>query len=122
MVAPCPCGFGRPGGRIKDIIIRGGENVACPHVEAALLEHPDVLEVAVVPCPDDEFGEAVAAVVYARPGAVPSVDTLRAFAKERLAYFEVPTHWFFKDEPLPVLPTGKIDKRSLQHDVAHGRS
>ena len=110
-------------GRIKDIIIRGGENVSCPHVEAALLEHPDVLEVAVVPCPDEEFGEAVAAVVYARPGAVPTADALRAFARQRLAYFEVPTHWFFRDEPLPVLPTGKFDKRSLQRDVAaHGRS
>lgn len=109
-------------GRIKDIVIRGGENVSCPHVEAALLEHPDVLEVAVVPRPDEEFGEAVAAVVHARPGAVPTTDALRAFAKERLAYFEVPTHWYFRDEPLPVLPTGKYDKRSLQREVANERT
>jgi acyl-CoA synthetase (AMP-forming)/AMP-acid ligase II len=109
-------------GRIKDVIIRGGENISCPHVEAALLAHPDVLEAAVVLCPDEEFGETVAAVVYCRPGAVPSVDSLRAFARDRLAYFQVPAHWFFKDEPLPVLPTGKIDKRSLQREVASGAS
>ena len=105
-------------GRSKDMVIRGGENIACPHVEAAIMAHPDVLEVAVVAYPDEEFGEAVAAVVYLRPGSSATQDDLRGFAKANLAYFEVPTRWIFRTEALPVLPTGKIDKRSLGREVA----
>ena len=105
-------------GRSKDMVIRGGENIACPHVEAAIMAHPDVLEVAVVGYPDDEFGEAVAAIVYLRPGSNLSQEELRLFAKDNLAYFEVPTRWLFRSEALPVLPTGKIDKRSLGRDLA----
>lgn len=109
-------------GRSKDMVIRGGENIACPHVEAALIAHEDVLEVAVVAVPDEEFGEAVAAVVYARPGSGLSEDALRNFARRSLAYFEVPSHWIFRSTPLPVLPTGKIDKRSIRQELANARS
>ena len=105
-------------GRSKDMVIRGGENIACPHVESALLAHGDVLEVAVIGVPDEEFGEAVAAVLYTRPGSGLSEQDLRTFAKGKLAYFEVPSHWWFRSEPLPVLPTGKIDKRALSRDFA----
>ena len=105
-------------GRVKDMVIRGGENIACPHVESALLLHPDVLEAAVLGCPDDEFGEAVAAVLHLRAGARLSAEELSAHARQHLAYFEVPTRWVLRGEPLPVLPTGKIDKRSLSAELA----
>jgi long-chain acyl-CoA synthetase len=104
-------------GRSKDMVIRGGENVACPHVEAAIITHDDVLEVAVLGYPDDEFGEAIAAVVYPRPGANLTEHQLRAHVKGGLAYFEVPSRWIFRTEPLPVLPTGKIDKRGLAREL-----
>ena len=105
-------------GRTKDMIIRGGENIACPQVESAILGHPAVLEVAVLGYPDEEFGEAVAAIVHLRPGSAVTEDELRSFLKGQLAYFAVPSRWIFRDEPLPVLPTGKIDKRSLAGDLA----
>lgn len=105
-------------GRAKDMVIRGGENISCPHVESALIAHDDVLEVAVIGYPDQEFGESLAAVVYTRPGCNLSEEELRTFAIHNLAYFEVPSRWIFRTEPLPVLPTGKIDKRSLSRDLA----
>ena len=111
-------GFVYVTGRLKDMVIRGGENISCPHVEFALLAHPDVLEVAVVGYPDEEFGEALAAIVYPRPGAPLPEEELSTFARSKLAYFEVPSRWIFRKEPLPVLPTGKIDKRSLSRDLA----
>ena len=101
-------------GRVKDMIIRGGENIACAHVEAAILEHPSVLEVAVAGHPDEQLGEVVAAFARIKADRPVSEADLAAFARSRLAYFCVPTLWSFHAEPLPVLPTGKIDKLSLQ--------
>ncbi len=107
-------------GRIKDMIIRGGENIACPHVEDAIIRHPDVEEVAVIGYPDEELGEKVAAVVQLRPGSTTTAQQLAAFCKERLAYFEVPSQWVFRDDALPTLPTGKIDKRTLMKELTPG--
>lgn len=101
-------------GRIKDVIIRGGENIASPNVEAAIREHPAVAEVAVIGMPDDEFGEVVAAVVVPRDGVQVTSNDLEAFAAERLAYFEVPSRWWLKREPLPTNATGKVVKQALR--------
>jgi long-chain acyl-CoA synthetase len=101
-------------GRIKDVIIRGGENIACPNVEAALVEHPAVAEVAVIGLPDEEFGEVVAAVVVPRDGVEVTPDDLEAFASERLAYFEVPRRWWLRHEQLPTNATGKVVKQPLR--------
>jgi long-chain acyl-CoA synthetase len=98
-------------GRTKDVIIRGGENVASANVEAALLHHPDVTEVAVVGLPDRDLGEIVAAVITVRSPV--SVDDLTAVARAHLAYFEVPTRWWIQDEPLPTTASGKVDKPHL---------
>lgn len=105
-------------GRSKDMVIRGGENISCQHVEAALASHADVLEVAVVGYPDEEFGEALAAMIFTRPGTAITVDALATHARQRLAYFEVPSRWILRDAPLPVLPTGKVDKRALGRELA----
>jgi acyl-CoA synthetase (AMP-forming)/AMP-acid ligase II len=104
-------------GRAKDIVIRGGENVACAHVEGALLEHPDVLEAAVFGAPDADLGETVVAVIVTADGRPLDEGGLREHLASRLAYFEIPAQWFFRTEPLPTLPGEKIDKVRLAHDV-----
>jgi long-chain acyl-CoA synthetase len=100
-------------GRSKDIIIRGGENIASQHVERCLLSHPDILECAVVPLAHADLGEEVGAVVVVRPGAAPTVDDLRLYAATHLGRFEVPTRWWLRRELLPTNASGKTLKREL---------
>ena len=102
--------------RSKDIVIRGGENIATPHVENRLLEHPAVQEVAVVGLPHETLGEEVGAVVVLRDGMYAEARTLADFAREALAYFEVPTQWWFREGPLPQNTTGKVLKRQLRQE------
>ena len=99
-------------GRIKDVIIRGGNNIHSADVEAVLYEHPAVLEAAVAGIPHEVLGEDVAAWVVPRPGAHPTTEDLRAFCLERLADYKVPRRIAFVDE-LPRNPTGKVLKRQL---------
>jgi acyl-CoA synthetase (AMP-forming)/AMP-acid ligase II len=107
-------------GRAKDMVIRGGENVACPHVESVLLRHPDVAEAAVLGIPHDDLGEELVATIVLRAGASVTPGALRAHAAESLAYFEIPSRWLLRTEPLPVLPTGKVDKGALRVDHIPG--
>ena len=86
----------------------------CAEVEAALYEHPDVHEAAVVGVPDERLGEEVAAAVVPREGAVLGADELAGFLRERLAAFKVPSRWVLADAPLPRSATGKILKRELR--------
>jgi long-chain acyl-CoA synthetase len=101
--------------RIKDLIIRGGENIGCGQVEAALLKHPDVHEAAVYAVPDERLGEEVGATVYA--SATLDVDALRDFLNTHLARFEVPRYIRTSAEPLPRTASGKILKRQLRDDA-----
>lgn len=101
--------------RIKDLVIRGGENIGCGQVEAALLEHPLVLEACVFAVPDDRLGEEVGASVYSRE--VIDEGELRDFLAERLAKFEVPRYFFLTAEPLPRIASGKIYKRGLREEA-----
>jgi long-chain acyl-CoA synthetase len=103
--------------RAKDMLIRGGENVYCAEVEAALYEHPAVADAAVIGVPHDELGEEVGAVVCLRPGAAASADELRAFLRERIAAFKVPAHVWFRDGELPRNPGGKILKTRLRTEI-----
>ena len=104
-------------GRSKDMVIRGGENIACPHVEAALLRHPDVVEAAVLGLPHPELGEELAAVVVHRPGGpVPTDNELARHMAGEVAYFEVPTRWRIREEPLPTVGTEKVDKKNLARE------
>jgi long-chain acyl-CoA synthetase len=100
-------------GRSKEVIIRGGENIASAHVEEQLLQHPDILECAVLGLPSDDLGEEVAAVVVLRDASAIDAHALATFLRERLAYFEIPSHWWIRDSRLPWNSTGKVDKRQL---------
>jgi long-chain acyl-CoA synthetase len=103
--------------RAKDMIIRGGENVYCVEVEAALYEHPAVNDAAVIGIPHQVLGEEVGAVVYALPGMDVTEEELRAHVAARLAAFKVPVRVWFRDEPLPRNPAGKILKRDLRTEL-----
>ncbi|MFD0290678.1 class I adenylate-forming enzyme family protein [Streptomyces sp. NPDC059616] len=103
--------------RIKDMVIRGGENVYCVEVEAVLHDHPDVEDAAVLGVPHPVLGEEVAAVVCLRAGATVTAEELRAHVGRSLAAFKVPAHVLVREEPLPRNPTGKILKRELRGPV-----
>lgn len=101
-------------GRTKDMVIRGGENIACPHVEAALMRHPDVVEAATIGLPHPDLGEELAAVVVYRPGGrVPTEEELTEHMRGEVAYFAVPTRWLIRTDPLPTIGTEKLDKKLL---------
>jgi len=102
--------------RIKDLVIRGGENIGCGAVEAALLEHAVVLEASVYGVPDERLGEEVGATIHVR-GALSETE-LREFLASRLAAFEIPRYLHFSDEPLPRIASGKIFKRALREEAA----
>jgi acyl-CoA synthetase (AMP-forming)/AMP-acid ligase II len=110
-----PEGFVRVLDRLKDMIIRGGENIYSLEVENALITHPDVAEVAVVGVPDPIFDERVLAVVVARPGASPTAENLRVHAATTLADYKIPAEFRFVSE-LPRNPSGKVLKRRLAED------
>ncbi len=103
--------------RLKDVVIRGGENVYCAEVEAVLYEHPAVQDVAIVGLPSAQYGEEVAAVVQLRPGAEATPADLQRFAAERIARFKVPSRVFLREEPLPRTATGKVLKRELRAEL-----
>ncbi|HLI00835.1 MAG TPA: AMP-binding protein [Acidimicrobiales bacterium] len=103
--------------RLKDVILRGGENVYPAEVEAALYEHPAVQEAAVIGVPDARLGEEVAAVVVARPGAEIDAADLTAFIAGRLAAFKVPTRLVLRGTGLPRNAAGKVLKRELRATI-----
>jgi acyl-CoA synthetase (AMP-forming)/AMP-acid ligase II len=99
--------------RKKDMIISGGFNIYCTEVEAALYEHPAVQEACVVGVPDDQWGEAVKAVVVAQPGAALTADDLIAFCAERLDRLKKPRSVDFVAE-LPHNRNGKLDRKAVR--------
>jgi len=100
--------------RIKDLIIRGGENVSALEVENAIYAHSDVAECSVFSVPDERLGERVGAAVLPKDGATIDSEALRAFLLETLAAFKTPERIWISPGPLPRLGTGKIDKRSVR--------
>ncbi len=106
--------------RIKDMIISGGENIYPAEVESAICDHPDVAEVAVVGIPDDQWGEAVKAVVVMKPGKKASSTDIIAFARERIAAFKSPKSVDFI-EALPRNASGKILRRHLRDPYWAGK-
>ena len=105
--------------RKKDIIIRGGENISCQEVEAALYENPAVAEAAVFGLADERLGEVPGAVVHLAEDAEMTADGLRAYLGEHIAAFKVPARIWISAAALPRLGTEKIDKVSLR---AHYRA
>jgi long-chain acyl-CoA synthetase len=104
-------------GRLKDIVLRGGENISCAEVEGTLGAHPAVADVAVFGVPDPVLGEAVAAVVAVAPDAAVSVEELREFAAGRLASYKVPARIGIRRDPLPIGATGKTLKKDLRVEL-----
>lgn len=104
--------------RSKDLIIRGGENIACATVEAALLEHPAILEAAVFAVPDPRLGETVGAALHV--GAALCADELGRFLDGRLARFQTPAHLWVHSGPLPRTASGKLFKHAIRDAVLGG--
>lgn len=102
--------------RIKDLVIRGGENIGCGEVEAALLEHPLVYEASVYAVPDERLGEEVGTTLYTEREL--SDSELNEFLSERLAKFKIPTYVWQQQQPLPRTASGKILKRELREQAA----
>jgi fatty-acyl-CoA synthase len=96
-------------GRIKDMIIRGGENVYPREIEEFLYGHPDIVDVQVIGVPDRRYGEQIMAWVRSRPGAALDADDVRRFCEGRIAQFKVPRYVKFVDE-FPLTVTGKVQK------------
>ncbi len=108
-----PDGYAEVKDRSKDIIISGGENISSLEVEEALYQHPDIMEAAVVARPDEKWGETPCAFITVKPGAdVPDLSALKAFCREHLANYKLPTHFIFSN--LPKTQTGKIQKTVLR--------
>ncbi|MCU1397870.1 MAG: AMP-dependent synthetase and ligase [Acidimicrobiales bacterium] len=106
--------------RIKDMVLRGGENVYCAEVEAAIFEHAAVADVAVFGLPDARLGEEVAAVVNLQPGMALTAEELRAFLAGRLATFKIPSAIFVRTAELPRNATGKVLKKDLRAEYSAG--
>lgn len=99
-------------GRIKEMVIRGGENISCAAVEAALIEHPAVIEACAYGLPHPRLGEELGATVYAR-GSL-KIEDLRRFLRGRIAHFMIPDRIDVTENPLPRVASGKIWRRGLQ--------
>ena len=104
-------------GRVKDMIIRGGENVSPREIEEYLYRHPKVQDVAVFGVPDDRFGETVAAWIKLREGESSSEDEIREFCKGQIAHYKAPAYIRFVDE-FPMTVTGKIQKFVMRDEMA----
>jgi long-chain acyl-CoA synthetase len=100
--------------RKKEIIIRGGENIAAAEVEAACYACPQIAEVSVFGVPDERLGEVPIAVIYLADGAALAPEELRSFLEGKLARFKIPERVIVSAEPLPRLGTGKFDRRALK--------
>ena len=109
--------------RAKDMVLRGGENVYCAEVEAAIFEHPAVAECSVFSVPDDRLGEEVGVAVFCRPGKDVEANALRSHCRDRIASHKIPRYIWIVDEPLPRNANGKFLKREMRErlsiDAAH---
>ncbi len=101
--------------RIKDLVIRGGENIGCAEVEAGLLAHGSILEASVYAVPDERLGEEVGATIYT---STPIVEAeLVEFLQQHIAKFKIPRYLVQTDKPLPRIASGKIDKRNIREEA-----
>ena len=103
--------------RAKDIVIRGGENIACAEVEYAICEHPAVSEVSVYGIPDERLGEVPCASVMLKPDQKITESELKGFLAQKIAAFKIPERTFFQYEQLPRIASGKIAKKLLRQQT-----
>ncbi len=103
-------------GRIKDMVIRGGENIYPREIEEFLYRHPQVQDVQVVGVPDEKYGEELCAWIIAKPGTQPTEDDIRAFCKGQIAHYKVPRYIRFVAS-FPMTVTGKIQKFKIRDEM-----
>ena len=103
--------------RIKDIVIRGGENIACLEIEAAIYEHPSVREASVFGVPDERLGEKLATRISLNPGSELTEEDLSSFLAEKIAKFKIPEYTWFQADELPKVAAGKIAKKQMREEA-----
>jgi fatty-acyl-CoA synthase len=106
-------GYVRVVGRIKDMVIRGGENVYPREIEEFLYTHPQVADVQVIGVPDERYGEELMAWVVLRPGADCGEDEIREFCRGQIAHYKIPRYVKFVDS-FPMTVTGKVQKFKMR--------
>jgi fatty-acyl-CoA synthase len=109
-------GYANIVGRIKDMVIRGGENIYPREIEEFLYTHPKVADVAVVGLPDDRFGEELCAWVRLSHGEAANEEEIRAFCRGQIAHFKIPRYVRFVDE-FPMTVTGKVQKFIIREQM-----
>jgi fatty-acyl-CoA synthase len=114
-------GYCRIEGRLKDMIIRGGENIYPREVEDVLFAHPAVSDVAVVGVPDDKWGEQVVAFIRCASETTPTEAELQTYVRERLAPYKSPRSWVFVEE-FPLTASGKVQKFVLRERFVKGEA
>ena len=113
MALRLPNGYYRITGRIKDLVIRGGENIYPREIEEFLFTHPAIEQASVVGVPDQKFGEELCAWIKLKPGATVTADEIRAVLPRQLAHYKVPRYVKFVDS-FPQTVTGKIQKYKIR--------
>ena len=113
-----PDGYVRITGRIKDMVIRGGENIYPREIEEFLYTHPDIVDAQVIGVPDPTYGEEICAWVQLRPGAEPmTAQSLRHFCLGNLAHYKIPKYVRVVEE-FPMTVTGKVRKVAMREESA----
>jgi len=105
-------------GRIKDMLIRGGENIFPREIEEYIYQHPAVEQVEVIGAPDKKYGEQVCAWIKLREGSSTTAEEIRAFCEGKIAHFKVPEYIRFVDE-FPMTVTGKVQKYIMREKMVH---
>ena len=108
-------------GRLKDMVIRGGENIYPREIEEFLYSHPHIQDVQVIGIPDEKYGEELCAWVKLREGQSVTEDEVRAFCKGQIAHYKVPRHIRFVNE-FPMTITGKIQKYIMRQQTIEALS
>ena len=103
--------------RIKDIVIRGGENIACLEIEAVLAEHPAISEASVFGVPDERLGESLATRIALEPGQTVTEAEVSSFLEEKIAKFKFPSHVWIQEEELPRIASGKTAKKQMREEA-----
>ncbi|MGB0954576.1 MAG: class I adenylate-forming enzyme family protein [Panacagrimonas sp.] len=103
------------------MIVSGGENVFSSEVESAVSTHPSVMQVAVIGIPDEQWGEAVHAIVIPKPGAERDAQGIIDHCRSKIAGYKCPKSVEFRDEPMPLSGAGKVLKRELRKPYWEGR-
>jgi acyl-CoA synthetase (AMP-forming)/AMP-acid ligase II len=103
--------------RIKDMILRGGENVYCAEIESVLYDHPSVHEAVIFGVPDERLGEVPAAMIVPKGDHTLTEEEIQEHVAVRLARFKVPEHVWFSNDPLPRIASEKIFKRKIREDI-----